>query len=64
MLATHYVKRHGPRNLISEGINGAEHGQTVIIVTGMPGCGKTQLITDLVQEFSPARNSRYVCFLL
>lgn len=64
MLATHYVKRHGPRSLISEGVNSAKHGQTIIIVTGMPGCGKTQLITDLFQEFSSARNSQCVCFML
>lgn len=60
ILATHYVKRHIPRNLILDGIRSTDSGQTVIVVTGIAGCGKTQLVTDIVRELNPERDSRYV----
>ena len=58
MLATHYIKRQGPRNAIIEGIESENQGQRIIVVTGMPGCGKTQLITELSRQFSPERSPR------
>jgi putative protein kinase ArgK-like GTPase of G3E family len=60
MLATHYIRRPGPRNSIIAGITGRGHGQTIIVVTGMAGCGKTQLVTDLVLEFGSENRSECV----
>lgn len=59
MLVTHYIKRDGPRNIILGGFECEEPGQKIIVVTGMAGCGKTQLITDVSREVSPDRSPRF-----
>ncbi|KIM28745.1 hypothetical protein M408DRAFT_329205 [Serendipita vermifera MAFF 305830] len=56
--AQHYVRRKGPwKNLDTMIQRGA--GQKVIIMAGMTGCGKTQLVTEVLHEYNPEHNNRF-----
>jgi hypothetical protein len=59
-LAAHYIRRIGPWNQLVSVVDSVHEGQKVIVLAGMAGCGKTQLVTDLTLEYNPARSSRCV----
>jgi hypothetical protein len=59
-LATHYSRRIGPWNQLVSVVDSVHEGQKVIVLAGMAGCGKTQLVTDLTLEYNPGRSSRCV----
>jgi hypothetical protein len=58
MLARHYIRRHGPWDQMVDGIISSEPGQIIMVIAGMAGCGKTQLVSDLVLEYNPEHNDQ------
>jgi hypothetical protein len=54
-LASNYVERKVPMEFIEKALFGEDgrikHGSKKIIVTGIGGCGKTQLIRCLIEKY-------------
>lgn len=64
-LATHYIRRVEIWKHLVASIESPDIGQKVIVITGMAGCGKTQLVADLMQEYDSSRSSQFshTCFI-
>ena len=58
--AQHYVHRNGPWNSLQNAIHSNNDGQKVIIVAGMTGTGKTQLVTEALRVYNPENNPKCV----
>ncbi|KIM28742.1 hypothetical protein M408DRAFT_329200 [Serendipita vermifera MAFF 305830] len=52
----HYIKRSGPWQALVNAISPDQHSQRVVIVAGMTGCGKTQLVTEILRQYNPERS--------
>jgi putative protein kinase ArgK-like GTPase of G3E family len=54
-ITPNFVMREGPWNILEQAILKGKmktSGQNVVVVSGMAGCGKTQLCTKFIHQYS------------
>jgi NB-ARC domain len=58
MRAKHYIHREEPWKRLIKAVINEDKRQTVIILAGMAGCGKTQLVAEVLRVYDPGPNAQ------